>query len=65
MLEHISLKVLKIFAQECSNNVVGLTMTYILWQGQICFLGFHIGRVIELKGDFHAQINEYSKLTRT
>ena len=30
--------------QECSNDDLELTLRF-LWQGQICFLGFHMGRV--------------------
>ena len=45
ILEHkISWKVLKIFPQKCSNDDLGLTLTF-LRQGQICFPGFHTGRV--------------------
>ena len=37
------MKVLQIFAQECSYDDLGLTLSFFLWQGQFCFLGFYMG----------------------
>ena len=39
-----SWNVVKIFAQKCSNDDTGLTLTF-LWQDQFFFSGFHMGRV--------------------
>ena len=49
---------MKIFAQKCSNDELGLTMIF-LWQDYICFpaLG-HLEEFIELLRDLGAKVNK-------
>ena len=55
----IEWSVLKIFAQKCSNDDIGLTLTF-LCQDQICFLGFHREEFLELVEDLGAKVNQCS-----
>ena len=50
---------LKIFTQECTNDDLGLALSF-LWQGQICLLGFYMGRVMDFAEDFGAKVNKHS-----
>ena len=54
-------QVLKRFAQDCSNDDLGLTLTF-LWQCQICFLVFIWEEFMELIEDFSAKVNKHSSI---
>ena len=47
--------------KDCLNDDLGLTLSF-LWQGQICFMGFNIGRVHGLCRIFGAKVNKDSKI---
>ena len=50
MLEHkISWKVLKTFTLECSNGDILVALSF--FYGQICFLGFYMGKVMAFVKD--------------
>ena len=58
ILEHkISWKILKIFYLKSSNDDIGLTLTFS-WQDQICFPGFHMGRVYGTCRRFGCKVNK-------
>ena len=49
-------KLLKTFTQKCSNDLEFLS------QGQICYLGFYMGRVHGLSRSFGLKVNKNSKI---
>ena len=58
------MKVLKIFAKECSNYELGLVFTF-LWQGQVCLRSFIWENVIEVVEDVVAKVINTVKLMCT
>ena len=62
-LEHkISWKVLKIFPQKCSNDDLGLTLTFLMAMSNLLpGLAFIREEFMELVEDLGAEVNKYSQ----
>ena len=49
-------------SEKFSHDDFGLTLTFFLWQGQICFLSFEWEEFMELVEDLGEKVNEYSEI---